>query len=257
MIRPWEDKLVKLIVVLSVVLLILEIDLESTGAETAQINSLFHWLELTIASVFTLEIVFRFVDAVKRPAHESMAIDGYEHGTFHHAAASGFHKPAGLKAHLCSVEFWIDLLAVVPYWLIYFTPASWFGVLRALRILRLLKLYRYSSVSHRIVVEFINRKTQIAVLTWIVLSVALLGSVGIYELEHAAQPKAFGTVSDSMWWMIVTMTTVGYGDVSPHTPEGKLFAMALMPFSLGIMGAVLGVVGGVFQDVCTTDEKAA
>ena len=56
--------------------------------------------------------------------------------------------------------------------------------------------------------------------------------------------------------MIVTMTTVGYGDVSPQTPEGKLFAMILMPITLGIMGAVIGIVGGAFSDAEFAEMEA-
>ena len=101
----------------------------------------------------------------------------------------------------------------------------------------------------------LNSSGRFVVLSYITGSVALLGVVGIQDLEAAAQPDAFGTISDSMWWMIVTMTTVGYGDVSPQTPEGKLFAMILMPITLGIMGAVIGIVGGAFADAEIDEVK--
>jgi hypothetical protein len=253
MIHPWEERVVQILAVLSIVFLMFEIDLEANSAPW--VHQFLKYAELTIAAVFSLELVARCVDAAKRPRHHGKLIDGVAHGTFHHAAKSGFHTPAGLKAHFCSIEFWIDLMSVLPYWLILVTPVSWLGLLRGLRVFRLLKLYRYSHTSHMIVVELFERKRQIVVLGWISFSIAILGSVGIYELEHLAQPKAFGTVFDSMWWMIVTMTTVGYGDISPHTPAGKVFAMILMPFTLGIMGAVIGVVGGAFQDVVSSDPS--
>ena len=201
-----------------------------------------------IAVFLTVEAVWRLLQSHRRAAHERTHLKDVRADSLHHAAATGLRPVVGLRAHLNSVELWIDIISVAPFWLSFILPDSMDGTLRSFRILRLLKLYHYSHASHMIAAELIGRSRQIKVLTYITTIVALLGAVGIRELEQVAQPEAFGTISDSMWWMIVTMTTVGYGDVSPQTPEGKLFAMILMPITLGIMGAVIGIVGGAFSD---------
>ena len=71
-----------------------------------------------------------------------------------------------------------------------------------------------------------------------------VGALGVWQLD----PGMISSPVDGLYWACVTMTTVGYGDVSPQTPEGKLLAMILVPITLGIMGAVIGIVGGAFSD---------
>jgi hypothetical protein len=240
--------IIKFSIFLSVLLIFWEVDVEHIP-EVSRAPKGFWYAELVIACIMLADLIHSCVQAHRRPEHHRVEVEGLVPGTFHHAAASGRHQPVGLVAHIYSFEFWIDLASVVPFLISLGTPDEWYGLLRALGILRLLKLYHYSPATHLIVSELFHRRHQIRVVSGIALIVALLGSVGIYELEHVVQPDAFGTVADAMWWMIVTMTTVGYGDISPHTAEGKIFAMVLMPVSLGIMGAVIGIVGGAHQDV--------
>jgi voltage-gated potassium channel len=66
--------------------------------------------------------------------------------------------------------------------------------------------------------------------------------VVIHEIERTVQPEAFGTVGNSMWWVLVTLTTVGYGDIYPHTGAGKVVAAFIMLIGLGVMGAYIGIV---------------
>jgi len=219
--------LVKASVLLSVILIFVEIDILKT-ADTDRVPIHFLVIEAAIVLVMSLDLVLRIRELI----------------------ASG----AGLKKCLTSTEIWIDLLCIGPFIVSLFAPAAWYGFLRALRVLRLLKFHHYSPSAQAIVRALLDRKKEFSVVGSITFVVAILGAVGIYELEHVAQPDAFGTISDSLWWMIVTMTTVGYGDISPQTPEGKTFAMLIMPLSLGIMGAVIGVVGGAFQDIDVQDD---
>ena len=251
----WHDRLVQFLVFASVILLFVEIDAEKIAVNKEAPAS--HWIaECFIAVALTFEGLWRILVAHRRTAHERTHLADVESDTFHHAAATGLKPAVGLRAHFKSTEFWIDIVSVLPFWLSFVLPESMDGTLRSLRVLRLLRLYHYSYAAHMIAAELFSRSKQIVVLTYITGIVAVLGAVGIQDLEGAAQPDAFGTISDSMWWMIVTMTTVGYGDVSPQTPEGKLFAMILMPITLGIMGAVIGIVGGAFADA-EIDEKEA
>jgi len=250
----WHDRLIQFTILASVLLLIFEIDAERIAADQRAPGQ-FWWAEICIAVILTAEAVWRAIAAHKREAHHTVELETVETGSFHHSAAIGLNNVVGIKAHLNSIELWIDIISVLPFWLSFLLPDTMDGTLRSLRILRLLKLYHYSHAAHMIAAELLVRYKQIRVLTYITGAVALLGSVGIYELERHAQPDAFGTISDSMWWMVVTMTTVGYGDVSPHTPAGKLFAMVLMPITLGIMGAVIGIVGGAFAEAEVLERK--
>ena len=219
--------LVNAAVMISVILLFIEIDALKT-ADDGRVPLHFITAEAAIALLMAVDLVVRAREVTRRG-----------------------------QRWLFSAVFWIDVASVLPFIVSLFGPAAWYGLLRAMRILRLLKLYHHSSAAQGIMAELVSRHRAIKVVGSITATVALLGAVGIYELEHAAQPDAFGTISDSLWWMVVTMTTVGYGDISPQTPGGKLFAGLIMPVSLGIMGAVIGIVGGAFQDYQeeTVDEN--
>jgi voltage-gated potassium channel len=225
---PLFHRLVKLAIVASIALMFIEIDVLKT-IDTARVPPHFWWFESAFAAL--------------------MAADLFARAKHYQTSSNGGRR------WLFSVEFWIDLLSILPFVISLFAPAAWYGFLRALRALRLLKLYHYSPAAKAIVQGLVNRGSEFKVVGSIAGAVAILGAVGIYELEHVAQPEAFGTISDSLWWMVVTMTTVGYGDISPATPSGKAFAMVIMPVSLGIMGAVIGIVGGAFQDFKSSDLK--
>ena len=77
----------------------------------------------------------------------------------------------------------------------------------------------------------------------------LFGSVAIWEIERHAQPDKFAKLGDAMWWMIVTLTTVGYGDVSPITPLGKSVAVFLMVFGIGIFAGFVGLIANTIYHV--------
>jgi voltage-gated potassium channel len=241
--RQWEGAAIRLLVVVSAALLIVEVDIEHMSA-TQRAPGWFLTAEIAIASLLTLEIVVRMITALRRSGSQTTG--------FRDAMESEYHEPSSLGSYLRSPEFLIDLLAVIPFWISLFTPAAWFGLLRAMRVLRLLKFYRYSPIAHRLMCKTVDATGHLAVLFVITTITALLGAVAVFELEHAAQPDAFSSIGNSLWWMVVTMTTVGYGDISPETPLGKAVAVAMMPFSLAIMGAIIGIVGGVFQS--TIDE---
>ena len=209
---------------LSVILLFIEIDALKT-ADDGQVPAHFIIVEASIALLMVIDLIARA---------RTMARNG--------------------QRWLFSTAFWIDTLSVAPFLISLVGPAAWYGLLRAMRVLRVLKFYHHSPAAQGIMAELASRSRSIWVIGSITATVAILGAVGIYELEHTAQPDAFGTISDSLWWMVVTMTTVGYGDISPQTPGGKLFAMFIMPVSLAIMGAIIGIVGGAFQDYNETGQ---
>jgi voltage-gated potassium channel len=85
----------------------------------------------------------------------------------------------------------------------------------------------------------------------------LFSAVGIREIERYEQPDKFGTLFDSIWWTIVTLMSVGYGDAVPSTMEGKVFAQFVMVVGVGLTAAFIGIVGSnVFTEVQRLDQEA-
>jgi len=128
---------------------------------------------------------------------------------------------------------WIDLLAIVP-------PVRGLRVLRLLRLVRLVRAF--TGVARA--VSSVERLARHRGLIWVLAGwcgVMVITSVGLYAAEHGAN-AAVASPLDALWWGIVTMTTVGYGDVYPITPEGRLFAAALMILGIGLFAAVTATI---------------
>jgi voltage-gated potassium channel len=128
---------------------------------------------------------------------------------------------------------WVDLIGLVP-------PARW---LRPFRLLRLLRLVRAFAGVGRALVH-VDRLARHRGLIWLLiawLAVTMVCSIGLYIAEKGAN-AAVDSPLDALWWGITTMTTVGYGDVYPVTPEGRLAAAVLMVLGIGLFSAVTATV---------------
>lgn len=147
----------------------------------------------------------------------------------------------------------IDLLAILPFYL-----GGLFGldlrVLRILRLLRLMKLSRYSPAMHTLIRVIYNERKSLSGAGLLLCASVILTASGMYFLEHQVQPNNFGSVPQATYWAITTLTTVGYGDVVPHTPLGKLFAMFTMVAGLCILALPVAIVStGFAQEVGRRD----
>lgn len=151
----------------------------------------------------------------------------------------------------------VDLAAILPFYLAAILPFD-LVLLRSLRVLRVLKITRYSSAMATIELVVINERRSLMAAIG-VLAVALLVTSGImYHAERAAQPEAFGSIPAAMWWAIATLTTVGYGDVAPVTPLGRVIAgVAAMIgiFMFALPTAILGA--GFLQEIQKRNFAAA
>ncbi|HEX6051350.1 MAG TPA: ion transporter [Gemmatimonadaceae bacterium] len=138
----------------------------------------------------------------------------------------------------------VDLLAVLPTYLAIFFPAGRFliavRVLRVLRIFRILKLARYVSEAAVLGTALRASRFKITVFLSTVLSVVVVVGSLMYLIEGPA--AGFTSIPQSIYWAIVTITTVGYGDMAPATPPGKLLASVLMVLGYGIIAVPTGIV---------------
>lgn len=142
-------------------------------------------------------------------------------------------------------SFWgiIDLLAIVglyglgPY------------ILREIRALRFISLFKYEPAAMNIYAAFKNIKKELTYFTLIALFMLYVSAVGVYYFENPTNSENFPDIFQSLWWAVVTLTTVGYGDISPITQGGQIFAGIIIMIGLGIFAVPTGLIAGAFADV--------
>jgi len=140
-----------------------------------------------------------------------------------------------------------DLIAILPFYLALFFNLD-LRFLRAFRILRIFKLSRYSKAMQMLLMVLKEEKKSLAAAFSILFVVLILASCGIYLIENEIQPDKFGTIPDAMWWAMATLTTVGYGDVTPITAGGKLFGGIITIVSMGMVALPAGILASGFID---------
>ena len=136
----------------------------------------------------------------------------------------------------------IDLLAILPFYLSFGVDLRSLRALRFLRLFRILKLVRYNRAMNHFTTAIKSAKEEILLFLFITLILIYFAAVGIYYFENAAQPEHFSSIFDSLWWAIVTLTTVGYGDVYPITVGGKVFTFFILLIGLGIVAIPTGII---------------
>lgn len=154
----------------------------------------------------------------------------------------------------------IDLLAIVPFYAYLFLPMHLdtlliLRVFRGIRLLRIFKLTRYSpamKVLRRVMQEEFRT---LMVVGFLLLVVMVVASWGIYILESKVQPEHFGSIPQAMWWAVVSLTTVGYGDVVPITPVGKMFAGFIALLGIGMAALPAGILAAGFASEMRRREQ--
>jgi voltage-gated potassium channel len=141
----------------------------------------------------------------------------------------------------------IDLLAILPSLMMFIVPLD-LRFLRVLRLLRVFKLTRYSRAMQLLLQAFIDEGSSMLAAFFIMAVVLILASCGIYLIEHDIQPDKFGSIPAAMWWAMATLTTVGYGDVVPITPLGKLFGGVITLLSMGMVAIPTGLLASSFSE---------
>ncbi|NNG77127.1 ion transporter [Acinetobacter terrae] len=134
----------------------------------------------------------------------------------------------------------IDLLAILPAYINFFVHID-LRFLRILRLFRLLKLTRYF-VSLQILLRVIEReKGSFQAVIFILLIMIIIAAAGMYVVENQAQPEVFSSIPAAMWWAVVTLTTVGYGDVTPITPIGRFLGALITILGVGLAALPAGI----------------
>jgi voltage-gated potassium channel len=206
---------IKITVLVSVVAYFIEVEVIASQ-DSLHGPALFLWLERMVALILTAEYAMRLREAGRG-----------------RRLAYAF-SPLGV----------VDLLSILPFWAGFLVPDRYLGMVRTLRVLRLAKFYRYSEGLQSLFEGLRAEAPRIRAVGQVVLMVLAFSTAAIHATESAAQPDKFGKLSHCLWWSVVTMTTVGYGDSSPITNPGRIVAILLMFVGIGVVSAFVGIVGG-------------
>ncbi len=149
----------------------------------------------------------------------------------------------------------IDLFAILPFYLSFGLDLRSLRVLRMFRLFRLLKLVRYNRAMRHFAKAMLLAKEQIILFMGVTLVLIYFAAIGIYYFENEAQPEHFSSIFDSLWWSIVTLTTVGYGDVYPITIGGRIFTFFILLIGLGIVAIPTGIISSSLTKVLEPDSE--
>tara|TARA_R110001592_G_scaffold7126_7_gene40201 strand:- start:562 stop:1686 length:1125 start_codon:yes stop_codon:yes gene_type:complete len=141
----------------------------------------------------------------------------------------------------------IDLLAVAPFYLTFFFSVD-LRFMRVLRLLRIFKLTRYSPAMS-VVLTVLKKESQAFGATLFVFILLMIFSASIiYLFEHEAQPEVFTDIPQAMWWAVITLTTIGYGDAYPITDMGRLVGACISILSIGLVALPAGILASGFSE---------
>ncbi|MDD4882110.1 MAG: ion transporter [Gallionellaceae bacterium] len=151
----------------------------------------------------------------------------------------------------------VDLLAVLP------ALITWMGVdlrflrlLRLARMLRLAKLGRYSRAVQTMGLAVSRKREELVLSLMLMLLMLVLASSLMYLAEHDSQPEAFSSIPAAMWWGVMTLTTVGYGDMYPGTLLGKIMGAVVAIMGIGLFALPVGILGSAFIELSRPGEQA-
>ncbi len=209
-----KGKAFDVLLLFAIVMSILVVMLESVPGINKEYADTLYLIEWIITGFFTIEYFLR-IWIVKKPA-----------------------------AYIFSFYGIIDFLSVIPSYLgLVFGGMSGFIVIRALRLLRIfriLKLSRYVSASKTIITALKASRAKISVFLYSVIMLVIIIGTIMYFVE--GEENGFTSIPQSIYWAIVTLTTVGYGDIAPSTPVGQFIASLVMIIGYGIIAVPTGIV---------------
>ncbi len=152
----------------------------------------------------------------------------------------------------------VDLLSIAPYFLPLFLPLDirFIRFLRLFRVIRLLKLSRYFQPFTILGKIIESKRRELIIMLVAVLGLLWVASTLMYFLEHDAQPDNFSSIPATMWWGVATLTTVGYGDVYPVTPAGRLLGSVIAILGIGLFALPTGLLASGFAEELDRQRNA-
>jgi voltage-gated potassium channel len=184
----------------------------------------FEWVSVVL---FTLEYAARIWVAIERPRYRRPLL--------------------GRLRYMLTPLALVDLVAILPFYLAFVFPVD-LRFMRVFRLFLIFKLGRYHASMSLLARVVRNESGPIAAALFVLGMLLVVAASFGYLAEHEAQPEAFANMFDAMWWAVVTMTTVGYGDIVPVTPLGKMIGAVIAVIGLGMVALPAGLLASGFSE---------
>jgi len=166
-------------------------------------------------------------------------------------------KGLGVQSYALSFFGIIDLLAILPFFLpfIIAVDARAIRVLRLLRLVNVIKIGRHNRAINTLIKVIRSVRTEVAVTLFASIVVVVFAGILMYYAEHQTQPEVFTNMSQSIWWAVATLTTIGYGDIYPVTALGKIIASSLAFVGVGLVAIPAGLISAAYVDEINSQKK--
>lgn len=224
----WASRLFDNLLIVLILANALAMMMETVASVHENYHKQLYVFEVISVVIFTVEYILRVWSCVEAPGRDK----------------GDPHWKRRLR-YVFSPMALIDFCAIAPFFLSMFFAVD-LRVLRLFRLTRLIKLGRYSRSMQTLIAVFRNEaKTLLAALS-VLLIIMVFAATGIYYLERHVQPDEFSSIPASLWWALVTLTTVGYGDVVPVTAMGKVFGGIITLLGVGLYALPAGILSSSF-----------
>jgi voltage-gated potassium channel len=224
------DKVVNAFIIFLIISNVIVVILETVPSLHDRFETFFYYFDLISVIIFTIEYVLRVWSSDHDPK--------YRHSFF------------GRIKYVFSAEGLIDLLAILPFY-VHVVVGLDLRMLRILRLLRFLRLFRltaYMKSAKMIRNVFVKRASDLKLSVVLILILIIIASSVMYFAEHTAQPEVFSSIPATLWYAIVTLTTVGYGDMIPVTIIGKVMTGIIMLSGVAIFALPAGIITAGFLE---------
>ena len=216
------DKFVNIFIISLIVLNVLAVMIETIEPIHNKYKVYFEWFDRISVYIFTIEYVLRVWSCTHDPRYKGSI--------------------KGRIKYILTPGALIDLLAFSPY---YIFPRLDFRELRILRLMRFFRLFRltaYTKSAQMIFNVFKSRLNELVLSFIMVVFLIIIASCLLYFAEHNAQPEDFSSIPATIWWAVVTLTTTGYGDMTPHTTIGRILAGTIMLTGVALFALPAGII---------------
>ena len=223
-------------IVVWVVISVIAVVLESVHSINYVLHMEFIVLDAVAVTIFTVEYLLRLYACVETPGYQKAVGGRFKHAT--------------------SFSAIIDFLAVLPFFLeVFLHHLIDLRFLRVFRLLRLFKLTRYTGATNTLSTVVSREWPILAASAFVMLLLVVLTASLGYLFEHEAQPDKFENIPQSIYWAVITLASVGYGDISPVTPMGRMMTIVLALLGIGIFAIPAALLSSAFSDQLRIDRE--